>query len=73
MWKEGASMSPAAAVTKKILRKRDVMDLLGISERTYKTYLDVGLLHPVPSPKSKRHTFSLSAIIKKFQLTPDTI
>lgn len=61
-------MSPAAAVTKKILRKRDVMDLLGISERTYKTYLEVGLLHPIPAPKQKRHTFSLAAIIKKFQL-----
>jgi hypothetical protein len=44
------------------------MDLLGISERTYKTYLEVGLLHPIPAPRQKRHTFSLPAIIKKFQL-----
>jgi hypothetical protein len=44
------------------------MDLLGISERTYKTYLEVGLLHPLPAPRQKRHTFSLAAIIKKFQL-----
>jgi hypothetical protein len=69
MWKEGGSMLPEEVpIKRRTLRKRDVMDLLGISERTYKTYLEVGLLHPIPAPKQKRHTFSLPAIIKKFQL-----
>jgi hypothetical protein len=44
------------------------MDLLGISESTYKTYLDAGLLRPIPAPPGMRHTFSLSAIQREFQL-----
>lgn len=44
------------------------MDLLGISESTYKTYLDVGLLKPLPSPPGTRHTFSLAVIRREFQL-----
>lgn len=44
------------------------MDLLGISARTYATYLECGLLVPIPAAAGKRHTFSLSAIIKTFQL-----
>ena len=62
-------MSQAAAATnRKILRRRDVMDLLGITERTYKTYLEAGLLKPIPAGRSKRHTFSLAVIIREFQL-----
>jgi hypothetical protein len=44
------------------------MDLLGISDQTYRTYIEVGLLRPIPAPKQKRHSFSLPDIIKKFQL-----
>ena len=62
-------MSQVAAVTeRRILRRRDVMDLLGISERTYKTYLECGLLKPIPAGRGKRHTFSLAAIVRQFQL-----
>lgn len=60
-------MSQAAAPTKKILRRRDVMDLLGITEREYRTYLEIGLLQPILS-KGKRHTFSFVQIVQKFQL-----
>jgi hypothetical protein len=45
------------------------MDLLGISERTYKTYLDAGLLRPIPAPPGTRHTFSSAVIRRQFQLT----
>lgn len=62
-------MSQAAAVTKKILRRRDVMDLLGISEREYRTYIEIGLLQPIPSP-SKRHSFSFVQLVQKFDLQP---
>lgn len=62
-----SSKSPAAAATN-ALRKRDVMDLLGISERTYKTYLETGLLKPIPAPPGMRHTFSLTVIRREFQL-----
>jgi predicted site-specific integrase-resolvase len=62
-----SSRSPAAAATN-ALRKRDVLDLLGISERTYKTYLDAGLLRPIPAPHGMRHTFSLTVIRREFQL-----
>jgi len=62
-------MSPAAAATKALTGyKRDVMDLLGISEQTYKTYLDAGLLKPIAGRAGKRRVFSLTAIIKKFEL-----
>ena len=61
-------MSQAAAATKKILRRRDVMDLLGITERIYKTYLEAGLLKPIPAGRGKRHTFSLAVIQRDFQL-----
>lgn len=44
------------------------MDLLGITERTYKTYLAAGLLKPIPAGRSKRHTFSLAVIVREFQL-----
>jgi predicted site-specific integrase-resolvase len=44
------------------------MDLLGISDQTYRTYIEVGLLRPIAAPKQKRHSFSLPDIIKKFQL-----
>jgi hypothetical protein len=44
------------------------MDLLGISERTYKTYLETGLLKPIPAPPGMRHTFSLTVIRREFQL-----
>ena len=60
-------MSQAAAPTKKILRRRDVMDLLGISEREYRTYIEIGLLKPIAS-KGKRHTFSFVQIVQKFEL-----
>ncbi len=60
-------MSPAAAPIKRILRRRDVLDLLGISEREYRTYIEIGLLKPIPS-KGKRHTFSFVQIVQKFQL-----
>jgi predicted site-specific integrase-resolvase len=62
-----SSKSPAAAATN-ALRKRDVLDLLGISERTYKTYLETGLLKPIPADRAKRHTFSLAVIRREFQL-----
>jgi len=62
-----SSRSPVAAATS-ALRKRDVMDLLGISEQTYKTYLDAGLLRPIPAPPGMRHTFSLAVIRREFQL-----
>lgn len=62
-------MSQAAAATKKILRRRDVMDLLGISEREYRTYIEIGLLVPIPS-QSKRHAFSHVQIVQKFDLNP---
>jgi predicted site-specific integrase-resolvase len=62
-----SSRSPAAAATN-ALRKRDVLDLLGISERTYKTYLDAGLLRPIPAPPGMRHTFRLTVIRREFQL-----
>lgn len=62
-------MSPAAALTKKILRRRDVMDLLGISEREYRTYIETGLLQPIPS-QSKRHSFSFVQLVQKFDLHP---
>lgn len=69
MWKEVGSMLPEEArIKRRTLRKRDVMDLLGISDQTYRTYIEVGLLHPIPAPKQKRHSFSLPDIIKKFQL-----
>jgi DNA-binding transcriptional MerR regulator len=61
-------MSQAAAVTKKILRRRDVMDLLGISEREYRTYIEIGLL--VPLGTGKRHAFSVVQILQKFDLNP---
>jgi predicted site-specific integrase-resolvase len=62
-------MSQAAAATKALTGyKRDVMDLLGISEQTYKTYLDAGLLKPIAGRAGKRRVFSLTAIIKKFEL-----
>lgn len=54
-------MSQAAAVTKKILRRRDVMDLLGISEREYRTYIEVGLLVPLKK-NAKRHIFTHAAL-----------
>ena len=60
-------MSQAAAPTKKILRRRDVMDLLGISEREYRTYIEIGLLQPIAS-NSKRHSFSFVQIVQKFDL-----
>lgn len=68
-------MSPAAAATKRILRRRDVMDLLGISKSTYETYISAGLLRPIPAGKGKRHTFSFVQIVQKFQLNekPDTL
>jgi hypothetical protein len=44
------------------------MELLEISDATYKTYVSVGLLRPIAAPAGTRHTFSLPAIIKKFQL-----
>lgn len=67
-------MSPAAAVTKALTGyKRDVMDLLGISEQTYKTYLDAGLLKPIAGRAGKRRVFSLTTIRRTFQLTLDTI
>ena len=44
------------------------MDLLGITERTYKTYLAAGLLKPIPAGRGKRHTFSLAVIVREFQL-----
>jgi DNA-binding transcriptional MerR regulator len=62
-------MSQAAAVTKKILRRRDVMDLLGISEREYRTYIEIGLLVPITSG-GKRHSFSFVQIVQKFDLNP---
>jgi hypothetical protein len=62
-----SSRSPAAAATN-ALRKRDVLDLLGITEQTYKTYLDAGLLRPIPAPPGMRHTFSLAVIRREFQL-----
>jgi hypothetical protein len=62
-----SSKSPAAAATN-ALRKRDVLDLLGITEQTYKTYLDAGLLKPLPAPPGMRHTFSLTVIRREFQL-----
>ena len=61
-------MSQAAAATRKILRRRDVMDLLGISKSTYETYLAAGLLEPIPAGKGKRHTFSFVQVVQKFQL-----
>lgn len=45
------------------------MDLLGISEREYRTYIEIGLLVPIPSP-SKRHAFSHVQIVQKFDLNP---
>jgi len=68
MMSMASSRSLAAAPTR-ALRKRDVMDLLGISERTYKTYLDAGLLRPIPAPPGTRHTFSSAVIRRQFQLT----
>ncbi len=62
-------MSQAAALTKKILRRRDVMDLLGISEREYRTYIEIGLLQPIPS-QSKRHAFLHAQVVQKFDLHP---
>lgn len=62
-------MSPAADPIKKILRRRDVMDLLGISEREYRTYIEIGLLQPIPS-QSKRHAFSHAQVVQKFDLHP---
>jgi DNA-binding transcriptional MerR regulator len=54
-------MSQAAAPTKKILRRRDVMDLLGISEREYRTYVEAGLLVPLKK-NAKRHIFTHAAL-----------
>jgi len=69
MWKEVGSMLPEEVpIKRRTLRKRDVMDLLGISDQTYRTYIEVGLLRPIAAPKQKRHSFSLTDIIKKFQL-----
>ena len=62
-----SSRSPAAAATN-ALRKRDVLDLLGISEQTYKTYIDAGLLRPIPALPGMHRTFSLSVIRREFQL-----
>lgn len=45
------------------------MDLLGISEREYRTYIEIGLLVPIPS-QSKRHAFSHVQIVQKFDLNP---
>jgi hypothetical protein len=58
----------AGLTSARTLRKRDVMELLEISDATYKTYVSVGLLRPIAAPAGTRHTFSLPAIIKKFQL-----
>lgn len=69
MWKEVGSMLPEEVpIKRRTLRKRDVMDLLGISERTYKTYIEVGLLRPIPAPPGTRHTFSSAVIRREFQL-----
>jgi hypothetical protein len=44
------------------------MDLLGISEREYRTYIEIGLL--VPLGTGKRHAFSVVQILQKFDLNP---
>jgi hypothetical protein len=44
------------------------MELLEISDATYKTYVSVGLLRPITAPRGTRHTFTLASIIKQFQL-----
>lgn len=48
------------------------MDLLGISEREYRTYIEIGLLQPIPS-QSKRHAFSHAQVVQKFDLKPEPI
>lgn len=63
-------MSQAAAVTRPELGyKRDVMDLLGISGQTYKTYLEAGLIRPLFSAQCRRrHIYNMRAVREKFQL-----
>lgn len=46
------------------------MDLLGITEHQYRTYIEIGLLKPIAS-KGKRHTFSFVQIVQKFELQPE--
>jgi DNA-binding transcriptional MerR regulator len=60
-------MLKAAGVISKIGYKRDVMDLLGISEQTYRTYVECSLIRPIES-SGKRRIFNLIAIAKKFQI-----
>jgi len=55
-----------AAVVTKIIRKRDVMALLGISEQTYKTFIENGLLMPIRC--GKKYVFDRKKIIKAFDL-----
>lgn len=63
-------MSPAAAVTRPELGyRRDVMDLLGITEQTYKTYLEAGLIRPLFSATGRRrHIYNMRAVREKFQV-----
>lgn len=63
-------MSQEAAVIKPELGyKRDVMDLLGISGQTYKTYLEAELIRPLFSvPGRRRHIYNMRAVREKFQL-----
>jgi len=58
----------AGLTSARTLRKRDVMELLEISDATYKTYVSVGLLRPIAAPPGTRHTFTLASILKQFQL-----
>lgn len=60
-------MSPAAAATKRVLRKRDVIALLGISDREYRTYVEIGLLKPLPA-SGRRHVFNAAHVQSAFQL-----
>ena len=46
------------------------MDLLGITEREYRTYIEIGLLQPIPS-QSKRHAFLHAQVAHKFDLHPN--
>lgn len=61
-------MSQAAAHIKKILRRRDVMDLLGISEREYRTYIEIGLLKPISQSPGQRHLFSREVVVANFEI-----